>query len=346
MASGRGGTMSQDVLATYFQAIEREVSAVPGVRVASLVSNVPLSGQGDNQPFTLDGDEPVAQAFKANANYQIVTPRYFETLGITLLEGRAFTERDTTTSVPVCIINEELARRYFGHRNPIGARISVPSVLVRVPVARQIVGVIRQVKTMLDETEKPLEIYVPLAQNAWTSMTLAVRTDGDPATLVPSIKAAIARVDRNQSPTRVRTMEEIAAESTSRPRFRARLVATFASLAVVLAAVGIFSVLMFTVQQRAREFGIRLALGAGSGDVFRLVLGDGLRLTAAGLAIGLVASALLARSLATLLFAVKPFDPISFAVATVGVGGIAIAACVAPALRAVRSDPASALRAE
>jgi putative ABC transport system permease protein len=346
MSIGRGGSMNQDVLARYFQAIEREVAGVPGVRAASLVSNAPLTGQDDVQPFTLVGDAPVAQAFRTNAHYQIITPRYFETMGITLMQGRAFTERDTATTVAVCIINEELARRYFSGRNPIGARISVPSVLVRVPVAREVVGVIRQVKTMPDETEKALEIYVPLAQSAWTSTTLAVRTNGDPATLVPSIKAAIARVDRNQSPTRVRTMEEIAAESTSRPRFRARLVATFASLAVVLAAVGIFSVLMFTVQQRAREFGIRLALGAGSGDVFRLVLGDGLRLIAAGLAIGLVASALLARSLATLLFAVKPFDPISFAVAAVGVGGIAIAACVAPALRAVRSDPASALRAE
>ncbi|OLC51560.1 MAG: hypothetical protein AUH43_02385 [Acidobacteria bacterium 13_1_40CM_65_14] len=346
MPIGRGGSMTQEVLAGYFQAIEREVAAVPGVRVASLVSNVPLTGQDDIQPFTVVGDAPVDQAFRTNAHYQIITPRYFEALGITLLQGRAFTDRDTITAVPVCIVNEEIARRYFSGRNPIGARISVPSILVRVPVAREIVGVIRQVKTQPDETEKPLEIYVPLAQNAWTSSTLAIRTEGDPAPIVPSIKAAIARVDRNQAVSRVRTMEEIAAESTSRPRFRAQLVAAFASVAVVLAAAGIFSVLMFAVQQRAREFSIRLALGAGSSDVFRLVLGDGLRLTAVGLAIGLAASALIVRSLGTLLFAVKPFDPISFAVATLGVGTVAVAACVAPALRAVRSDPATALRAE
>lgn len=141
-------------------------------------------------------------------------------------------------------------------------------------------------------------------------------------------------------------MNEVAAEATSRPRFRAQLVGVFAVLAVVLAAVGIFSVVMFSVQQRAREFGIRLAVGARRGDIFGLVVGRGVRLTAAGLALGLFASVLLTRSLNSLLFGVAPFDPVAFAVATAGVGVIALGACVVPALRAIQSDPAATLRAE
>jgi putative ABC transport system permease protein len=343
---GRGGTVAQDVLTSYFQAIESEVAAVPGVRVAALTSAVPLAGQTSTQPFTVVGDPPVDQTFRTTAHYQIITPRYFEALGITVLQGRAFTDRDNSSAVPVCIINEELARRYFSGRNPVGARINVPSITVKVPVDREIVGVIRQVALHAGETEKPLEIYVPLAQNAWTTATLAVRTDGDPASIVPSIKAAIARVDRNQAVARVRTMDEVAREATARPRFRAQLVSAFAVLAVVLAAVGIFSVLMFTVQQRAREFAIRLALGGHRRDIVRLVINNGVRVTAVGLAIGLLTSAILVRSLTSLLFAVTPFDPMTFAVATVAVAAIAMTACVAPALRAVRSDPAETLRAE
>jgi putative ABC transport system permease protein len=343
---GRGGTVSQDVLTAYFESIEREVAAVPGVLVTGLTSDLPLDGQTSTQPFTVVGDSPVDVTLQTNAHYQIVTPRYFETLGIRLLQGRGFTDRDTSNAVPVCIVNEELARRYFSGRNPIGARISVPSVTVKIPVEREIVGVIRQVALRPGETDRPLEIYVPLAQNAWTTATLAVRTAGDPAPIVPSIKAAIARVDRNQAVSRVRTMEDVAAEATARPRFRAQLVGAFAALAVVLAAVGIFSVLMFTVQQRAREFGIRLALGAHRRDIFRLVLNGGIRLTAVGLAIGLFASVLLVRSLNSLLFAVAPFDPMTFTAAAVGIAAIALAACIGPALRAVRADPAATLRAE
>ncbi len=346
MSIGRGGPLSQDGLTAYFQAIEREVFAVPGVHVASFTTVVPLAGRMSTQPFTVVGDPAVDMTLRANAHYQIITPRYFETLGISLLHGRAFTDRDTKSAVAVCIINEELARRYFSGRSPIGARISVPSVTVKVPVEREIVGVIRQVAIQPGESDKTLEIYVPLAQNAWTNATLVVRTEGDPTPILPSIKAAVARVDRNQAVGRVRTMNEVAAEATSRPRFRAQLVGVFAVLAVVLAAVGIFSVVMFSVQQRAREFGIRLAVGARRGDIFGLVLGGGVRLTAAGLALGLFASVLLTRSVNSLLFGVAPFDPVAFAVATAGVGVIAVGACVVPALRAVQSDPAATLRAE
>jgi putative ABC transport system permease protein len=267
-------------------------------------------------------------------------------MGIVLLQGRAFTGRDNTASVPVCIINEELARRYFSGRNAVGHRISVPSITSKVPVEREIVGVVRQIAIRPGEVERPLEIYVPLAQNAWGNAMLAVRTDGEPGALMPAIKAAIARVDRNQTVSRIRTMEQVAADATARPRFRAQLISAFATVAAALAAAGIFSVVMFTVQQRRREFGLRLALGGSPRDVFLLVLRYGLRLTMAGVAIGTVASAILVRFVSSLLFGVEAFDPAAFVAALAAVVMIGMLSCLAPAMRAVRANPAETLRAE
>jgi len=346
MYIARSGSAATDPQLPYFRTIEQSVAAVPGVRAIGLASDLPLEGQTSTMPFMIAGEPPVEQPFRPNAHYQIVTPGYFDVMGITVMRGRAFTDRDTATAVPVCIINEELARRYFSGRNPVGERIGVPSVTVRVPVEREVVGVIRQVTVQPGDLDKPLEIYVPFAQSPWTSAFVAVRTDVDPEAIVPSIKAAVARINRHQPVTRVRTMAQVAEESTARPRFRAQLITTFAVLAMMLAAVGISSVLMFSVEQRTRELGIRLALGATGRDLFMLIVSAGARLTAAGLAAGLLASLFLVTSLRSLLFAIAPFDPVAFAVAAAGVGAVSLAASVAPAIRAVRSDPAIALRAE
>jgi putative ABC transport system permease protein len=213
-------------------------------------------------------------------------------------------------------------------------------------VPREIVGVSRQVVETAGEKERAVEIYVPMAQNPWFSASLSVQTASEPTVLLTAVKTAIARVDKDQPVTRVRTMEEVAAEATSQPRFRAELVGAFAVLALMLAAVGIFGVLAFSVGQRVREFGIRVALGARSHDVLRLVLGSALKMTVAGVAIGLTAAALLTRFLGTLLFEITPIDPITFA----GTAGIlataALIACALPAWRATRVDPAVTLRQE
>jgi putative ABC transport system permease protein len=311
-----------------------------------LTSDLPLDGQTSTQPFTIVGDPPVDQTLQTDAHFQIITPSYFETMGITVLQGRAFTERDTTASVPVCIINEELARRYFSGRNAVGARISVPSITSKVPVDREIVGIVRQIAIRPGEVERPLELYVPLAQNAWGNAMLAVRTESDPAALMPAIRAAIARVDPNQAVSRVRTMEQVSAEATARPRFRAQLVSGFAALAAALAAAGIFSVVIFTVRQRRREFGLRLALGGSPRDVFRLVMRYGFRLTVTGLAIGLVASAILVRFVSSLLYGVEAFDVWTFVAALGIVMTLAMLSCLGPATRAIRANPAETLRAE
>jgi putative ABC transport system permease protein len=283
------------------------------------------------------------------AHYQIVGASYFRTLGIDVVRGRAFTEHDTAQARPVCIVNEEFVRRHLQGREPIGAVVGVQNMAMSGAselVPREIVGVIRQVATAAGETERPLEIYVPIAQNPWFSASLSVQTAGEPMSFLPAVKAAIARVDKDQPVTRIRTLEEVAAEATSQPRFRAELMGAFAVLALVLAAVGIFGVLAFSVGQRAREFGIRLALGARTNDVLRLVLGGALKMTGAGVAIGLIAAALLTRFLGSLLFAVEPIDPVTFGGTAAVLATAALLACALPAWRATRVDPAVTLRRE
>ena len=335
-------------LGRYWQSIEDAVAAVPGVRSATLGSDIPLGGARSRQPFEVVGAAPVDRANRPTAHYQIVSPGYFTTLGIPLRRGRAFTDRDRHDTAPVAVVNEEFARRYLDGRDPIGERITVQSLTFPVRQdTRQIVGVVRQVKTRPDEpSDNALQIYVPLAQNDWMDTTIIARGDSNPMRLVERIKAAVARADPTQAVALVRTMETVAAASTSRPRFRAQLVTAFAVLATGLAAVGIFSVLMFMVQQRAREFSVRMAVGASAGDLLRLVLGGGLKLTAIGVAIGLAVSAALVRSLATLLFGVPPLDPLTFIAAPAVLILVALLACLAPAIRALRADPVAALRAE
>lgn len=331
----------------FYQAAEREIAGLPGVRIASLGGNLPLDGWDIGQGFEVVGNPAPDAAHQPAAHYQIIGPRYFDALGIRLLRGRAFTDRDTAATTPVCIVNEEFARRHLAGRDPIGRLVSVQAMDPGgpKPVVREVVGVVRQVKVEgPGEKENALEIYVPIAQNPWYSASIAVRTAGDPMSLAPAVKAAIARVDKDQPVTRVRTMDEVASESTAAPRFRAELVGAFAVLALVLAAAGVFGVLAFTVSQRMREFGVRKALGARPGDVLRLVLAGGLRITLAGSVVGLGGAAVLTRSLESLLYGVKPLDPLTLMAAPVTLGLTALVACAAPALRAARADAAVALR--
>jgi putative ABC transport system permease protein len=340
---------SSEKLLTFYQSVEREVSAIPGVTSAAFGGSLPLDGWDIGQGFAVVGDPPVEASRLPSAHYQIVSASYFHTLGIDLVRGRPFGEHDTPQAPPVCIVNEEFVRRYLNGREPIGVVVGVQNMAMTGAsqlVPREIVGVSRQVVETAGEKERAVEIYVPMAQNPWFSASLSVQTASEPTVLLTAVKTAIARVDKDQPVTRVRTMEEVAAEATSQPRFRAELVGAFAVLALMLAAVGIFGVLAFSVGQRVREFGIRVALGARSHDVLRLVLGSALKMTVAGVAIGLTAAALLTRFLGTLLFEITPIDPITFA----GTAGIlataALIACALPAWRATRVDPAVTLRQE
>ena len=346
---------SPEQLRQFYRSVEEELAGVPGVRAVGVGSSLPLDGGWFGQGFDIQGDAAKPPASRDTALYHMVSPTFFETLEIPLVKGRAFTDADSADASPVCIVSEAFVRRFLGGREPLGMKLIVPAIsrstdasrtLARPPV-REIVGVVRQVKTRPNETDPVAQLYVPLAQNPWYMASIGVRPSSGPAeALVPAVKAAIARVDKDQPVTRVRTIEVVASEATARPRFRAVLVGTFAALGLALAMVGVFGVLTYSVQQRVREFGVRMAIGAGVREVLRLVLGGAARLTLAGLVIGLGAAALLSRWLATLVFPVSPLDPVTFATVPLVIVVTAAIAVAAPAIRATRVDPVVAFRSE
>ena len=332
----------------FYQAVEREVASLPGVRSAAFSTTLPTQGWDIGMSAELV-DRPVEPSKRRSVHYQMVSPRYFETLGIPVIEGRAFTAQDNAGSAPVCIVNQEFVREYMEGREPLGMRVRVDALgdTGPVPVVREILGVIRQVQVDgPEELRKSPEVYVPLAQNPWFWAALSLRTAGDPAAMTRAVREAIARVDRTQAVGRISTMEELVRETVAEPRFRAELVGSFAALAMLLSAVGIFGVLTFSVMQRTREFGIRSALGARGSDILRMVILDGLRITALGVAVGLAAASIETRALGSLLFGVKPTDPATFFVVAAALALVALIACATPALRAAGVDPAVALRQE
>lgn len=333
----------------FYLAAQREIEAVPGVRSVAFGGSVPLTGFEIGQGFEVRGGTSQPESLRASAHYQIVGARYFETLGIPLESGRAFGDRDTQSAPQVAIVNREFVHKYFPGRDPIGAHVIVQAMDMAgpEPVEREIVGVSGQVKIdSPGESENAVEIYVPITQNPWFDATVAVRAEGSAEALTAGLRAAIARVDKDLALTRVRTMEEIADGAVARPRFRARLLAGFAGIALLLSAVGVFGVLAFSVSQRRREFGIRMALGAQKGGVLSLVMGRAAKIAGAGVAAGLMGAALLARGLGALLFGVRPDDPGTLAFAAGLLGLVALVASAIPAWRAATVDPASVLREE
>jgi putative ABC transport system permease protein len=245
-------------------------------------------------------------------------------------------------------VDEEFVRRFLRGRTVLGTRIAI-NAMVTPPqaVLREIVGVVGQVKESPDEPEPRPHVYVPIAQNPWWTATLLVEPAGAAENaLTSSVLAALARVDRVRPAARIRTLSEISSEATERPRFRAMLIGTFAVLALVLAMVGVFGVLAYSVQQRTREFGVRIALGASTTNVLGLVLANASLVVGAGVVIGLALSFAFAQSVAAFLFGVQPRDPATFGAVGLVLVLTAVIACAVPALRAVRVDPVEAFRNE
>ena len=338
-----------DGMRRFYEAVQDEVARVSAVRSVGWGSALPFDGMWFGQTVQVVGDPEIPPSQRSAAAYQIVTPSYFATLGIPILHGRAFTDRDRESNPPVCIVDEAFVREYLGGRPALGMRVAVPLMSMRPsrPPEREIIGVIPHIKLSPSEQRAQAVVYVPMAQNPWWAASLVVRpTDGPPEALVPAIRAAVARVDRDVPLTRVRTLDEAGGQATQRWRFRAIMVGAFAVLALALAMVGVFGVLAYSVQQRTREFGVRIALGASVGDVVRLVCASAARTTAMGTAIGLAGAALLSQSIATLLFEVKPLDPITFVAAAAVLVLTAAIAAAAPALRAANVDPVVTFRTE
>jgi putative ABC transport system permease protein len=334
----------------FYEAVEREVMTFPVVRGVAWATTLPLGSSYEGPSFfEVVGNPPVDESQRPTADYQIVSPAYFKTLDLPVVTGRGFSDRDTRDSVPVCIVNEAFVRGHVQGRSPIGLRVAIRPTAQAPAVEREIVGVARQVKDRPDETEDLLQIYVPLAQDTPGDIFMVVRpASGSAEALAPSVRAAIARVDKEQlvSVRSVMTLDDVAREATARHRFRAVLVLSFAGLALLLAMVGLFGVVAYSVQQRERDFGVRRALGATTGDVLRLVVGSAVGMIAIGAVVGLALSTVLGRLLATLLFGVQPLDVLTFVSVTVVLGVTAMLAIAGPAWRATRVDPAVALRTE
>jgi putative ABC transport system permease protein len=331
----------------FFANIETAVRNAPGVGAVAWASALPLDGMFYGQTFEIDGDPPRRQADRDGTGYQIVSPSYFDLLGVPVLEGRAFSDADATDAPPVAIVDEVFVRRYLKGRTAIGTRVSV-NAMVQPPqaVLREIVGVVRHIKERPDEQEEQPQLYVPHAQNTWALASLVVKPVHGPAEpLAPVVRAAIARVEPDR-PLLFRTLTTIQTEATSRPRFRAVLIGAFAVLALTLALVGVFGVLAYSVQQRTREFGVRIALGANASSVLRLVIASAGSVIGTGIAIGLIAAAVLSRSISTFLFGVQPIDPITFVLVPLVLIVTAMIAVAAPAWRAARVDPVVAFRTE
>ena len=343
---------TRPALLRFFDDVEREVMAVPGVRSVGWASTLPLgTSMFGRLFFEVVGEAPPDRSQLPSADYQIVSPRYFQTLDLPLVDGRRFDERDSAERSPVCIVNEAFVQKHLHGRSPIGIRIATrTSLSAQAPtVVREIVGVARQVKGRPDEMEDLLQVYVPIAQNPVDDIFMLVSPEsGRSEALAAPIRAAIGRVDKDQlvGARTVMTLEDVALDATSRHRFRAVLVGTFAGLALSLAMVGVFGLLAYSVQQRVRDFGVHRALGATSADVLRLVAGSAARLVAAGAALGLVSAAIASRLLTTMLFGVEPLDPMTFGLVTVALVVTAVLAVAGPAWRAARIDPAVALRTD
>jgi putative ABC transport system permease protein len=327
----------------YRQLLER-IESLPGVESAGAVNHLPLGGSNTSSSFLVEGFPEPPPGQDVDGRLRVCSPHYFQALGMTLLEGRAFTDQDRTGSQPVVIVNKTLAQRYWPNGSAIGKRIRFTGDQARNPWM-QIVGVVRDVKHELNLEVVP-EYYLPHAQDAWGEMILASRTRGEPDALAAAIRAEVSKLDKDQPVSRIRTMEQVSADSTMLQRHSVSALGVFAALALLLAAIGLYGVMSYTVTQRTNEIGIRIALGANPRDVLKLVIAQGMALVSIGMAVGLIASLGLTRLIETLLFKVKPTDIFTFSVSAALLAIVALLACWIPARRAAKVDPMVALRQE
>jgi predicted permease len=332
--------------ALYFKDLMPQLKALPGVQSAAGIYPLPMGGDEIRTSFQVDG-HPVAKSEEAHTSLRDVTPDYFATMRIPILQGRDFGAQDEAASTPVIIINEALARQVFPGENPIGKHM-MPEVAqgASEPVMREVVGVVGNVKFHDLSDEWAPESYVPYAQISFGSLTLVVRTSQDAHSLAKPIAETVRSLDKDLPTYAPKTVEEYLNGTVAQPRFNTYLLGIFAALAMLLTAVGLYGVISYSVAQRTHELGIRMALGGQPRDMLRLIVGQGLRLAIFGVAIGLVAAFSLTHFLSSMLFGVSSADPISYIAVVSLLLVVVIVACYVPARRAMRVDPMVALRYE
>ncbi|HZF38670.1 MAG TPA: ABC transporter permease [Blastocatellia bacterium] len=327
---------------SFHQRLLSRIAALPGVEGVATINNFPLTASNDKTRFAVEGAPRPAPGQFPVAQERAVSSDYFRVMGIALKSGRVFTEDDLTNNRNVLIINETLARRYFPNEDAVGKKL-VMGVMFPNPVEVPIIGVVADVKDLGLAAPVEPAIYGPGFSNR---PLLMIRTAGEPAGLAAAVRQAVSATDSEQPVHRIRTMEEALSASLTQRRLSALLTGFFAALALLLAAIGIYGVLAWTVSERTREIGIRLALGAQTGDVLNLVIGQGMKLTLLGLAAGLAASLPVSRAMKSLLFGVGAGDPTTFVVIALLLVCTALLACYIPARKATKVDPVVAIRSE
>jgi putative ABC transport system permease protein len=328
----------------FYQDVVQRLRALPGVTAAAAVSYLPLGHEGASYRFQVDGGAPLEQQLRPRAEFFAVSPGYFATLGIPLLQGRDVGSQDRWDSPASVIINATMARQFWPGQSPIGRRITFGETGDDDWLT--VIGVVADVKqgSLVDEARP--QMYAPQSQTALEEMALLVRTGADPAQLPPAIRQVVRSLDPDVPVSEFRLLDDIRSASLSTDRFRTILLGAFAGLALLLAAVGVYGVISYGVTQQSREIGIRMALGARRAEILRLVLGEGMLPVAVGLVVGVLAAAALSRFLGSLLYAVAPLDPSTFAAMSAVLTVVALAACLLPARRATRVDPVRAIRSE
>jgi putative ABC transport system permease protein len=331
--------------ADFFERLAARLEALPGVEAAGFTSVLPFSDNFDGRGLAVE-DRPRPRGQEISVDLYIETPDYLRAMQIPLLKGRAIDEHDTADSAPVALVNETMARELWPGEDPLGRRVKFPGSEKRPQPWRTVVGVVRDVKQYGLDREDRMQLYLPERQYPTSGMTVVMRSAADPSALAGGLRGAVREADRDLAVFDVATMDELLADSMALRRFSMLLLGFFGAVAAALAGVGIYGVISYTVTQRTREIGIRMALGAQGRDVLRLVLRRGMWLACAGIAAGLMGALALTRVMSSLLFGVGARDPSTFVAVGALLGLVALLACVVPARRATKVDPMVALRYE
>jgi putative ABC transport system permease protein len=330
----------------FFQKALERIQALPGVQAAGVASTVPMSGNNSSGSFSIEGRTVQPGEMSPWGNRWLAGATYFQTMNIPLLQGRYFDDRDVVSTSPVAIIDESMRRKYWSDENPIGKRISFQRDPQGNPIWREVVGVVGHVRHKGLEGESPVQYYLPHRQLSGSSMYVVARTITDPSSLTSAVRSAIQSVDRELPVYRVTTMDQVVSDSLTQRRFALTLMSIFALVALILAAIGLYGVMAYSVTQRTHEIGIRLALGASRGNVLKMIVGQGFLLALIGVSIGLTAAFGLTRLMAALLFGVSAIDPLIFVSLPLLLAGVAAIASWIPGRRATHVDPMIALRYE
>jgi predicted permease len=328
----------------YDQCLAR-VSAVPGVQSAALTLSLPIDGSYWDSVFIVADKPAPPRSDLPDSDYIRVSANYFQTMGIRLLKGRLFNASDTATSTRVVVVNETLARRMWPGEDPIGKRVKQGFPENAEPW-REVIGVVNDVKLNGVDSGESMETYLPFIQDPGTSLALVVRTSGNPLAASAAVERAIHSIDKDLAVYAVLTMDQLLRNSLAQRRLTLVLLASFAVLALLLAALGVYGVISYSVRRRTHELGLRIALGAQSRDVLKLILTQGLKLALVGVVIGLLAAFALTRWMESMLFEVRPTDPLTFMLIALALTMVALVACWIPARRAAKLDPIVALRDE